>query len=430
MNSADIVIIGGGIWGLSTAFHFARRQSSQRIVLLERNDSLADETTKQAAGQIGQLRSNQVMAAGVGYTLELLQNFCEETGHDPAFQQPGSLHLALNPERMEALTAQLPSAAAMGIRAEAISKDGMRDLAPSIDLAQIEGAIHLPGDGYVDARRCALAFAQAAQDLGVQIHCGVEVNGFDFAGGKLNAVRTNQGALPTSTAVVTAGPWTRRLVDSLGFTVPMQPIRLQQARTQVDPKLSPRHPVVRIPDLSCYLRPEEGGYLFGYFDPDPVSIDLQQRPNSFRTADIPPPVEVVTSAQERLSRIFPILNQLAIQQFRQGLVTCTPDGEYVLGPLPELAGVWVATGCGAMGVAGSAPVGRWLSRWILDGDPGDDLAAFRPERFGEQARSREWLEEQARATCANYYSLAKGKTYSSASSPTTNTDVGDATPAN
>ena len=91
MNAADVVVIGGWIWGLSTAYHLARSGRAGSVVVLERDSELANETTRQAAGQIGQLRGTQLMARGVGYTLDLLSRFEQQTGHDPGFRQSGSL---------------------------------------------------------------------------------------------------------------------------------------------------------------------------------------------------------------------------------------------------------------------------------------------------------------------------------------------------
>ena len=411
MGKKNVVVIGGGIWGLSTAYHLASSGKAGAVLVVERNQALADETTRQAAGQVGQLRGTQLMAEGVGSTLDLLSGFQQQTGHDPGFFRSGSLHLALNPQRLAAYLSQMPQAAKLGIDVQLASDRLISQIAPSIDQSQIEGAIYLPNDGYVASAQFAEAFAAAARDCGAEIQLGTEVIGFEIRDQQLIAVQTSQGDIETSTAVITAGPWTRMVADLAGFAVPVQPIRLQQARTVLDPEMPAEHPVVRIPDRSCYLRPEKGGYLYGFFDPDPLAIQLQSEPADFRTKDIQPPLEVIQEARHRLEPIFPSLAKLAIEEYRQGMVTCTPDSEYVVGPVPNVNGIWVGAGCGAMGIAGSAAVGRWLSRWIIDGDPGQDLTALRPDRFGESGRDSKWLTAQARKACANYYSLSKGGTY-------------------
>jgi 4-methylaminobutanoate oxidase (formaldehyde-forming) len=87
------------------------------------------------------------------------------------------------------------------------------------------------------------------------------------------------------------------------------------------------------------------------------------------------------------------------------MVTCSPDASYVIGPLPGVQGVWLATGCSAMGIAGSASVGRWLANWVIDGDPGDDLSAFAPGRFGARASDRDWVRDESCRVCSRYYAL-------------------------
>ena len=106
-EKADVVVIGGGVWGASTAYHLSLIAPGTRIVLLERNSSIATETTRQAAGQVGQLRSDPLMIGAVRYTLDLLHRFQDETGYDPKFNAPGSLHLAQNEQRMQAFLQQI-----------------------------------------------------------------------------------------------------------------------------------------------------------------------------------------------------------------------------------------------------------------------------------------------------------------------------------
>ena len=284
VRTSAIVVVGGGIWGLSTAYHLARSGNAGRGVVLERNAKTADETTRQAAGQIGQLRSHPVMARGVGYTLQLLTDFQESTGYDPGLQTPGSLHLALCRERIKAFEKQVKAAARQGIAFEFVSDKVIRQHAPSIDTSAIEGAIFVHGDGYVDAHQTALAYGAAARDLGVEIRLNAKVSGFQFNSDRISGVQVESAGgssdqiYEADHVVITAGPWTALVAQFVGFVPPVHGIRLQQARTVVDPSLPPHHPVVRIPDRSCYLRPEKGGYLYGYFDSQPTAMDPRDDP--------------------------------------------------------------------------------------------------------------------------------------------------------
>lgn len=410
--SFDVVIVGGGIWGLSTAYHLAETGRAGRVLVLDRNAEPADETTRQAAGQIGQLRSHPLMVRAVRHTLELFRSFQANTGHDPGLHTPGSLHLALCPERLAAFQDHAADALEIGLDVELLSGPQAQRLVPGLDASHIEGALYVHGDGYIDARRAALALAAAARDRGVELRLPANVTGFVSGDdGGMKGVRLGEEVIAARHVVITAGPWTALLAEQTGFVPPVEGIRLQQARTVADPAMPVNHPVVRIPDQSCYLRPERGGYLFGLFDPAPTLLDPRDQPGDFATRQIAPSSEIMAEARRRLVPVFPVLERLPFEEYRQGMLTCTPDGWYVLGPVPGRPGLWLATGCQGMGIAGSGAVGRWLARWIVDGDPGDDLRLMAPDRFAGRMHDREQMREACRRTFANYYSLRGGVTY-------------------
>jgi|GEM_PF-3470468 4-methylaminobutanoate oxidase (formaldehyde-forming) len=316
-RSAKTVVVGGGIWGLSTAYHLASA-GHRDVVVIERGSSVAAETTRRAAGQIGQLRTNPVLVRAINYTLDLMREFQDKTGHDPHYTQSGSLHVALNSARAEFFQQQSEHARTLGLEVETASSDLLSELAPNLNQAAIESALYVPNDGYVEAEQCALAYAAALKDLNVEVRTDTELTGICEENGRVSRVETTSGSIECEQLVVTVGPWARRVLLLAGIHVPMQPILLQQARTEKTSELSAKHPVVRIPDESCYLRPEKGGYLFGCFDPNPKSMDLAALPAEFTTKDIPPQPELVGNSRRRLTPVIPILEKLAIDQYRQG----------------------------------------------------------------------------------------------------------------
>ena len=403
-QQTEILIVGGGIWGLSTAYHLAK-SGQKDILVLERNEAIAEETTPQAAGLVGQIRPSVTMLQAIRYALELFSQFPKETGHDPGLRQTGSLMVALTPERMDAYARQIERSHRNGIEADFVSHAEMARLAPAMDPTKIEGGYFVPNDGYVDPQQCAHAYAAAAQDLGVQIQLNTPVTGFRQRNGEVLGVKTENGFIGSNHLVITAGPWGAGLAKEVGATSAVQPIRHQRVRTVPTPGIPDHHPAVRVTDVSCYLRPDKGGYLYGFFEPTPVSIDLDAMPADFRTGDIEPPVEVMAEAQRRLAPTFPILKDLEIAEYRRGMTTFAPDGAYLIGPVPGIDRLYLATGCAALGIAGSPAVGRWLANWIIDGDPGEDLAMFSHQRFGAQAGDREWLRRESEQFYANYYGI-------------------------
>src|ERR687885_2813960 len=135
---ASTVIVGGGIWGLSTAYHLARAGSTD-VQVLERNQKPFDETTSQAAGLVGQIRATPLMRRAIRYAIDLFLGFERETTHDPGFHQVGSLLLALTPERMTSFEEHVEHANRNGVEARFVAGSEMSGLAPHLDVSRVEG---------------------------------------------------------------------------------------------------------------------------------------------------------------------------------------------------------------------------------------------------------------------------------------------------
>eukprot|EP00913_Durusdinium_trenchii_P023338 g21916.t1 len=404
VSEKNVIIVGGGIWGMSTAFHLAKR-GVEGVCVLERNAEAANETTPRAAGLVGQIRSSPTMCQAIRYALDLFEGFQEDTGHDPGLHRVGSLLVALHDERMGAFKRQAQAASESGVKMESVSHDEIKRLAPAIDVSRVVGGYFVTGDGYLDPRRCALAYAAAATDLGVETRYSTNVIGFIIEDGRVKGVETETGTFSAERVVVTAGPWTRLLAEPTGFDMPLQTIRHQRARTAPVDGIPGHHPVVRVHDVSCYVRPEQGGYLYGFFEPNPTVID----PAGLHTADIPVPEATMAEARRRLKDVFPILNELNVVENHQGITTFAPDGQYLIGPVPEADGMYVASGCAALGIAGSAAVGSWLAESVETGKLPDALNDFNLHRFGEAAENRAWVEQAGAEFYGNYYALTPGR---------------------
>jgi 4-methylaminobutanoate oxidase (formaldehyde-forming) len=292
-----------------------------------------------------------------------------------------------------------------GVEARFVDRMEMSSLVPHLDISRVEGGYFVPEDGYLDPRECARAFCGAAEDLGVRIRTGTAATGLSITDGRVMGVETDGGLVEAEHVVVTAGPWTGTIAEMAGHRPAMVPIRHQRVSTVPVSGIPNHHPVVRVTDASCYLRPEEGGYLYGFFEPDPTSYDLEL-PAGFRTAEIEKPVQVMEQARRRLAPIFPVLEDLEIADYKRGLTTFAPDGAYLIGPVPQVEGLFAATGCAALGIAGSAAVGSWLAGWIARGDPGEDLSSVGLERFGEKASDRDLIRREAEAFYGGYYGIS------------------------
>lgn len=400
---ARTVIVGGGIWGLSTAYHLARAGETD-VLVLERGAEPFGETTSQAAGLVGQIRATPLMRRAIRYAIDLFTGFERETGHDPGFRQVGSLLLALTPERLISFEEHVEHANRGGVEAHFVDGAEMSRLAPHLDVTRVEGGYFVPEDGYLDPKRCARALYEAARDRGVEIRTSTAATGISMRDGSVVGIETSDGLVEADRVIVTAGPWTGAIGKMVGWEPPVVPIRHARVTTEPVGDVAAHHPVVRVTDASCYLRPEDGGYLYGFFEPDPASFPTDL-PENFRTQDIEEPVEVMEEARERLAPVFPVLRDLNVVDYKRGLTTFAPDGAYAVGPVLGVGGLFAATGCASLGIAGSAAVGRWLASWATEGDPGEDLSPVGFGRFGKNACDREWVRRESEAFYGGYYGI-------------------------
>ena len=399
-----VAIIGGEIWGLSAAYHLARK-GQEDVVVFERNTELAAETTKRAAGLVGQVRNSATMIQATQYAIRLFQQMAEETDCDPGFIQSGSLMLAMNEQRMAAYQQDMAFVQQHGVEAMLVDEIEIQRLAPNIDPSCLTGALFIPTDGYLDPYRCAMAYANQAEKLGVKIRLNQAVDDLAVSSdGVVTGLQTSDGLIEAERVVVTIGPWSRRLMRKLGIQSAVETIRHQRMVTESVP-VPDHHPVVRIKDLSGYVRRDGNRYLYGYFEPNPTTFDPSQLSPDFGTDDLPPPEKAMQMAKTNFAQVFPILKDLRIDEYQQGLVGFSPDGQYLLGPVPSMTNLYLACGCAALGIVGSAAIGHWVTEWLMDSTPKADLSMFDHSRFGVDGENLDWVRQQAISHYANYYAL-------------------------
>jgi sarcosine dehydrogenase len=407
VREAALVVVGGGIWGCSIAYHLARA-GLRDVVVLERR-ALASGNTPQAAGLVGQLRASELMCRSIQTVVRRLATW--ERGEDCGFRQVGSLKVALTDARVRELEAHVEQARRWGLDVELISAKAAQARVPFLDADEVRGAAWIPGDGYVEPYTLTMAIARAARQLGVTFETDRPVTAITLGGGRLRAVRgveTPQGPVLTPRVVVAAGPWVERVAEAVGLAVDTVPLRHQHWTTAPMAALPGDLPVVRVPDASVYIRPEVGGLMLGGFE---------ARPKAFRMVDLPPTFEiehtekdlgVLEELAQGLTRAFPALAGAPVLKGCAGLPTFTPDGNYLLGAVPTVEGLWVAAGCNAIGIAGSLLVGEWMAELILDGRTAVDTASQALTRFGTRYGDRAGLQTDCQAVYGNFYSLERG----------------------
>jgi 4-methylaminobutanoate oxidase (formaldehyde-forming) len=380
VSETEVVVVGGGVIGCSVAYHLAAA-GCRDVLLVERND-LGSGTTSSSAGLIGQVRASAVLVRLIRRTLDAVRRLEAELGEPVGFRPVGSLVVASTPEREREIEAQLALVRAEGVDAGRLDGAAARRLVPGLDTRGARAIGHVPTDGYVDAYQLATAYARAAKARGAAVWTGTGVTGVSVRDRRVVGVATDRGEVGCRWVVDAAGPWAGLLATLAGVDLPMAPVRSHFWITAPHPAVGRDQPVVRLPDARAYTRPEVGGLLVGVHEPESRAYDARELGTGFSMRQVDRDWDVVLDRLVAIQPYFPFLEEAGMVDGIAGLTTYTPDGRYLLGPVPGLDGFLVAGGCCGLGVAGSGGIGSVIAELVTEGASSLDLAPFRVDRFG------------------------------------------------
>jgi 4-methylaminobutanoate oxidase (formaldehyde-forming) len=404
MEQARAVIVGAGIAGASIAYHLAERGWREAVVL-EQGEPVSG-TTSHAPGLVGQLRSSASLTRMLMYSVSLYRQLT--VAGIPGFHGEGSLRLASSKERWLQLQQQAQFAKGLGLEAHLLSgAEAIRHF-PLMSLGGIEGALYLPGDGSAAASVLAQALLREAQAQGVTVHSRRRVQAIDVVNGSVRGVATEAGRIETDTVVAAAGIWSPLLARMAGVALPLVPLQHQYVVTGSLPGLAGRSAAnLRDPDKLIYIRQRDQGLVIGGYERDPQPFDEEAIPDRAEPTVQPFAAGRFEPLYRAALQRVPGLAGAALIRRVNGLEAFTPDGEFLLGPAPEVKGFWSACGFCAHGVSSAGGVGRALAEWIVHGDPGADLSAMALERFRGKGFEKPALRAGACAVYSTYYDLAR-----------------------
>jgi len=402
-SQAEIIIVGGGIAGCSTAYHLAK--AGKTDVLLLEQGKLTSGTTWHAAGLIGQMRPNRNMTAMSKYGIELYAALEAETGLATGWKQCGSVNVASTPERMQVLRKQAAMAHSFGVECHLISPQEAGERYPVMRTDDLQGAIWLPGDGKANPADLCMSLAKGARNRGVRMQEGIEVTGVIVENGRVKDVRTTQGEVRCDVLVNCAGQWARQFGLLAGVNVPLYPAEHFYIVTGKIEGVHPMLPVMRDPDGFIYYKEEVGGLLMGGFEPvakpwrvDPIPADFQFQLLGEDWDQFEP---LMKNAIHRT----PCLETAEIKMLLNGPESFTPDGNFILGEAPELRNYFVCAGFNSSGIANSGGAGRLMAEWIVGGAPSTDLWDVDIRRFGPFTGNRRALAERTAETLGLHYAM-------------------------
>ena len=401
---ADMVIIGGGIIGCSTAYHLARDHDAD-VVLIERG-RLTGGSTWHAAGLVGQLRASASMTQVLRYSTDLYQKLEDETGLATGWRETGCLRLATNAERWTEFKRQATTAHSFGLEMHLLSPAEAHAMWPLLDVGDVVGATFLPTDGQASPVDVTQALAKGARMHGAKLFEQTACTGFDVDDGRIAAVRTSAGTINCDKAVICAGLWSRQIAARAGVSVPLQPVKHQYVITDGIDGIAAGMATIRDPDRRTYFKEEVGGLAFGGYEPDPIAWATSKAPDDFEFRLFDDDWDHFEQHMEAALRRVPALADAGIKQMINGPEAFTPVGNFILGESPEIAGLFVGAGFNAFGVAAGGGAGWVLAQWVSAGEQPLDLWAVDIRRFSDLHKDRAWTRERTLEAYGKHYAVA------------------------
>jgi len=402
--SAEIVIIGGGVIGCSTAYHLAKN-TSKEVILLEK-DSITSGTTWHAAGAVGQLRNSANITRLLGHSVELYEALEKETGQSTGWVRNGSIRLACNIDRRREFERAATIAHSFGLEFDIISPREAQEMIPQMEVQDVLCAAYVSSDGVASPSDLTVALAKGARMHGARLYEGITVTGFELVGDRVHGILTaTDEVIRCETVVNCAGVWSRQLGRMAGVNIPVQPSYHQYFVSELVEGLARNVPTVRDPDNLTYFKEEVGGLAVGGYELNPVAWGEASVPESFSFQLFPEVYERFEPFMKGILARFPALESVGIKQWFNGLESFTEDGMFVLGKAPEIDNFFVGTGFNAFGIASAGGAGKALAEWISDGAPEFDLWSADIRRFGRYTQDNHQLRSRALEGQAQHYTM-------------------------
>jgi sarcosine oxidase subunit beta len=377
-KTADVVIIGGGVMGVSAAYHLALRGCTD-VVLLERGPFLGMEATGKCAGGIRYQFSTEINVRLSQLSLPMLERFHEELGQEIDLHWPGYLFLLDNETDLATFRRNVAMQNRLGVPSQIISRQEAHALAPLLSMEDILAAAWHAGDGLADPNGVVQGYAMGARRLGAKTLTSVEATGVRVESGRVTAVETSRGVIAAPVVIDAAGPWAGVVAAMAGVNLPITPLRRQIAVTTPLAGLPADFPFVIDFSRSLYFHREGEGILTGQSNP-------HETPGFDQSVDLTWTEQHLELAAWR----FPRLSQAGLLSQWAGLYEVTPDAHPVIDRLDEPAGLYVAGGFSGHGFMHGPATGLLIAELLLDGRAHSlDIHQLRFSRFAEGDLVRE-----------------------------------------
>ncbi len=388
-SHARVVVIGGGVNGVSALYHLAKKGWSD-VALVERKE-LTSGSTWHAAGLLPLFNMSYSVGQLHKYAVNFYPTLEEETGLEVGFRRVSNIRLAMNQERMDEYRQYAGVAATIGVQVDFLTPEQVKEVWPLCNIEGLVGAIRHPEDGYIQPADLTQALAKGARQLGAEINRNTTVTGIERTNGGEWLVKTDKGDIACEHVVSATGNFARQTGAMVGLDIPVIPVQHQFIVTEPHPEIKARHEqglpemgVLREPDGSWYLREEAGGLILGPYEKgapccyvDGPSEDCEYELFQEDLERLEPHIEAA------INRV-PAFGEVGVKQVFNGAIAYTPDGNPIVGPAWDLKNFWLSEGH-SFGITAAGGAGWQLSEWIVEGEPTVDMLGVDPRRFGDYA---------------------------------------------
>lgn len=373
-KAAEVIIIGGGVMGASTAYHLALR-GVKNVILLEKEDFFGTGATGRCAGGVRYQFDTEINIRLSLHSLPMLERFDDEIGQAINYRKIGYIFLLTNQEEVSVFKKQVELQNRLGVKTGWLNGDEIRNRLPLLRLEDVIAGTYNPKDGLVDPNSVVMGYISASQRLGVKAFTSAPVIKINTRSGKVISVEIPNQTISAPIVVDATGPWASLTSQMVGIQVPVSPIRRQWLTTTALPQLPPDFPFVIDFTHSLYFHPEGLGLLTGMSNPN-------ETPGYDQNID--PDWELV-HMEAAINRI-PLLEHAGLASRIAGLYEVTPDSHPIFGKTP-VEGYFIVTGFSGHGFMHGPIAGKLMSEIILDGRASTvdvselDLARFRENRL-------------------------------------------------
>jgi dimethylglycine dehydrogenase len=386
---ARAVVIGGGVVGVSTLYHLAKKGWTDSV-LIERKE-LTSGSTWHAAGLLPLFNLSYSVGQIHKYSVALYQTLEQETGLDPGLRQVSNIRLARTRDRMDEYNYYAGVAETIGVKVKFLTPGEVKEIWPLCDVEGIIGAIQHLEDGYIQPADLTQSLARGARERGAEINRHTTATAIERLASGEWKVSTDKGDITCEHVVSATGNFARATGRMVGINVPVIPVEHQYIVTEAHPEIVkrkaqglPEMGVLRESDSAWYMREEAGGLLLGPYEKgapacyvDGPSSDSEYELFAEDLDRLAPHIETA------IARV-PAFGEVGVKKVYNGAIAYTPDGSPIVGPAPGVRNFWLNEGH-SFGVTAAGGAGWQLAEWIVDGEPTIDMLGVDPRRFGPYA---------------------------------------------